>query len=558
MAQPLDIVKAGWDGARPKVSVVILTLDEEINIAECVESCAWCDDVHVLDSGSKDRTAEIARSLGARVWYNKFTSFGEQRNWAIDNIPCKHEWIFHLDADERFTPELVNEIEGRLGEKPPEAGFYAANQAIFMGEWIKWASGYPTYQMRLFHRKRMRFVDHGHGQREQSGTLVGRLDWPYVHHSFSKGLDDWFLRHNRYSTAEAIEILQSTTSRLSVFAGLLSTDSVERRRGLKRLAYWMPLRPQLRWLYTVFLQGGLFDGSAGLLHADLLGMYERMIQIKLRALRMQGGTRNLRLESGNGPPSSAEVAPALMVPGAQGGEAPMVQAAQAIALPLPPHPAPQLPVQISLPAPRVEAMPVSREPDPPSESHASQETLPATTPGRTTWSRRQNLVRAVWMLLGQPIFRMTFHNWYGVRSRILISFGARLGKGVKIRPTVRIDIPWNLDIGDDAVVGDFAILYALGPITIGPRSVVSQYSHLCAGTHDHTSRDFKLLRPPIVIGCDCWIATDAYVGPGVVVGDRAILGARSSAYKSMDADTIYAGNPAKAIKKRELERVTTG
>ena len=551
MAQPLDIVRPGWDGPRPKVSVVILTLDEEINIAECVESCAWCDDVHVLDSGSKDRTIEIARSLGARTWYNRFTSFGEQRNWAIDNIPCKHEWIFHLDADERFTPELVNEIDERLAEKPPEAGFYAANQAIFMGEWIKWASGYPTYQMRLFHTGRMRFVDHGHGQREQPGTLVGRLDWPYVHHSFSKGLDDWFLRHNRYSTSEAIEILQSTSSRLSVFAGLLSTDSVERRRGLKRLAHWMPLRPQMRWLYTVFLQGGLFDGSAGLLHADLLAMYERMIQIKLRALRMQGGTRNLRLEAGNGARSGAEAAPRIVETPAI--EAPAVQPAPPLAPPSTVTPARPEPA----PAPRSEPATLSREPDPPSESHASQETLPATTPGRTTWSRRQNLVRAVWMLVGRPLFGMTFHNWYGVRSRILRFFGAKLGKGVKIRPTVRIDIPWNLDIGDDAVVGDFAILYALGPITIGPRSVVSQYSHLCAGTHDHSSRDFKLLRPPIVIGCDCWIATDAYVGPGVVVGDRAILGARSSAYKSMEADTIYAGNPARAIKKRELERAPT-
>src|SRR5438045_4083417 len=90
------------EGAAP-VSVVTLTLDEERNIADCLRSCAWCDDVHVLDSGSSDRTCAIADAMGATVHRNPFRSFGHQRNWAIDNIATKHNWQFHLDADERFT-----------------------------------------------------------------------------------------------------------------------------------------------------------------------------------------------------------------------------------------------------------------------------------------------------------------------------------------------------------------------------------------------------------------------------------------------------------------------
>src|SRR5687767_15041601 len=95
----------------PPVSVIILTLNEEANIRDCLASCAWCDDVSVLDSGSTDRTRDVAKELGAAVYSNRFESFGRQRNWAIDNIPAKHDWIFHLDADERFTPRLEDEIQ---------------------------------------------------------------------------------------------------------------------------------------------------------------------------------------------------------------------------------------------------------------------------------------------------------------------------------------------------------------------------------------------------------------------------------------------------------------
>jgi putative colanic acid biosynthesis acetyltransferase WcaF len=189
----------------------------------------------------------------------------------------------------------------------------------------------------------------------------------------------------------------------------------------------------------------------------------------------------------------------------------------------------------------------------PADASKTEGTVGATVvPQGTTWTLKQNLSRALWMLVGRLVFRCTFHNWYGLRRAILRAFGARIGRGSKLRPTVRIEIPWNLEIGEDALIGDYAILYALGPITIGDRTVISQYAHLCAGTHDYSSRVFQLLRPPIKVGSDCWIATDAYVGPGVTVGDKAVLGARSSVYKDMQPGMIYVGNPAKPIRPREI------
>lgn len=290
MPRPLDAITPPYSGPKPPVSIVILTLDEAVNIRDCLASCAWSDDVHVLDSGSKDATAELARASGASVHLNRFESFGKQRNWAIDNIPLKHDWAFHLDADERFTPELVAEMDALLRTNPEEAGFYVANQMIFMGAWIKRASGYPAYQMRLFHKGRMRFSDHGHGQREATSGRVGTLRNPYVHHNFSKGLDDWFDRHNRYSTREAAQILADSGNAVGL-GGLFSSDGMTRRRTLKRLASRMPLRAQLRWLHTVLVKGAWLDGQAGLRYAALLSVYERMIALKLAERRTDAKDR---------------------------------------------------------------------------------------------------------------------------------------------------------------------------------------------------------------------------------------------------------------------------
>ena len=126
-------------------------------------------------------------------------------------------------------------------------------------------------------------------------------------------------------------------------------------------------------------------------------------------------------------------------------------------------------------------------------------------------------------------------------------FGAKIGRGGKIYPSADIMFPWNLEIGDHAVISWKVIIYNLGKITIGPNTIISQYVHLCAGNHDYKSQDFRLLKTPIVIGKNVWIAADAFVGPGVVVGDNAVVYARSVVVKDVPENTVVGGHPAVVV-----------
>jgi putative colanic acid biosynthesis acetyltransferase WcaF len=166
------------------------------------------------------------------------------------------------------------------------------------------------------------------------------------------------------------------------------------------------------------------------------------------------------------------------------------------------------------------------------------------------YTTREKFARVLWNYLGQKAFRCTFHNWYGLRNALLRLFGAKVGTPVRIRPTVLVEQPWNLTIGNNSSIGDRAIIYCLGPITIGEHVSISQGAHLCAGTHDYRKLDMPLLRPPIVVRDYAWIAADAFVGPNVEVGEGVLLGARACAMKNLDPWTIYAGNPAQPVKAR--------
>ena len=132
-------------------SILILTLNEEADLPECLRSVAWCDDVVVLDSGSTDATKAIAREAGARFFSHPFEGFAAQRNWGLDNIEFKHDWVFHLDADERFTEALRAECEAAIAGGRAEA-FAVASQTFLMGRWIRQASGFPVCQTRLARR----------------------------------------------------------------------------------------------------------------------------------------------------------------------------------------------------------------------------------------------------------------------------------------------------------------------------------------------------------------------------------------------------------------------
>lgn len=152
--------------------------------------------------------------------------------------------------------------------------------------------------------------------------------------------------------------------------------------------------------------------------------------------------------------------------------------------------------------------------------------------------------------LAHPLFAYSPRPFWGWRNGLLRLFGARIGRDCRIHPSALITIPWNLAIEDSVGVGDRAILYALGPIAIGSRATISQGAHLCAGTHDYRDPTMPLVKSPIAIGEDAWVCAEAFVAPGIVVGQRAIVGARGVVTRDVAADCIVAGNPARVVKMR--------
>ncbi|RST85167.1 acetyltransferase [Aquibium carbonis] len=164
------------------------------------------------------------------------------------------------------------------------------------------------------------------------------------------------------------------------------------------------------------------------------------------------------------------------------------------------------------------------------------------------WSRREQAGRVAWALV-QPVFSLSPRPFWGWRRFLLRLFGARIGAQVHIHPSVRIAIPWNIEIGDETAVGDRVILYSLGRISLGRRTTISQGAHLCAGTHDWRRPDRPLMKPPIHVEDDAWVCADAFVGPAVTVGAGAIVGARAVVMRDVPAMVVVTGNPAREIRK---------
>jgi len=268
------------------ISVIILTHDEEANIRACLESVAWSDDVIIVDSHSEDATVDIARQTrpDVRVFAHAFRDFGDQRNWALDNVHPRYEWILFLDADERCTPELARAMEQAVAEPRGRVGFFLTCRNYFLGRWIKRCTLYPSWQLRLLKQGEVRFCKEGHGQREVTDGPLGYIREPYDHYGFSKGIAHWIARHNRYSTneVELIERLRREPLRLRN----LFRDSVRRRRVLKRLAARVGFRPLLRFFYLYVLRMGFLDGRPGLLFCALRVAHEIHITAKSYEARL--------------------------------------------------------------------------------------------------------------------------------------------------------------------------------------------------------------------------------------------------------------------------------
>ena len=166
---------------------------------------------------------------------------------------------------------------------------------------------------------------------------------------------------------------------------------------------------------------------------------------------------------------------------------------------------------------------------------------------------RIQLVRVVWSV-GRILFRLVPRPLYAARRVLLRCFGAKVGEKVNIANTASIYFPWNLEIGDWSAIGEHATIYNLGKVVIGEKATVSQCAHLCAGSHDYADPALPLLKPPIMIGDQAWICADAFVGPGVEIGEGAVVGARAVAMKNVEPWVVVAGNPTYFIKMRTLRK----
>ncbi|MBH5322435.1 glycosyltransferase family 2 protein [Aurantiacibacter sediminis] len=255
-----------------KVSVLLLTYNEEINIERCLASLDWCDDIWAIDSGSTDRTLEMLKQGGVKVLHRPFDNFANQRNFGLDEADWKHDYVLHLDADEESTPVFREQIEDLSASDAVDA-WNVPSKTILLGQWLKHAGMYPSYQVRLGHRERLRFVQVGHGQREDlPADRVGTLNVPYNHYNFSHGMQKWLEKHVRYARDEAEEL---SHAQRQDEAGLATGG----RRRLKQIANKLPpaLRPAFRFIYVYFVRRGFLDGKAGLAYALMMATYEGMI-----------------------------------------------------------------------------------------------------------------------------------------------------------------------------------------------------------------------------------------------------------------------------------------
>jgi len=261
------------------VSLFILTLNEEINLDACLESVAWCDDIVVLDSLSTDRTVEIARAHGARVVERAFDNWSAHQNWAVQNIEFKHSWVLYLDADERCDAELRDEVLRKAQPDAAESAFRIRRKDFYMGRWLKHAQLYPTWFVRLFRPRKIRYERLVNPVAIVDGP-TGALDAHILHYPFSHGVSHWIARHNKYSDMEAIEAMKVLDGQRAASGALFSRDPNDRRRAMKDLFFRLPARPLVKFAYYYFWRRGFLDGRPGFTYATLQSIYEYLIVCK--------------------------------------------------------------------------------------------------------------------------------------------------------------------------------------------------------------------------------------------------------------------------------------
>jgi glycosyltransferase involved in cell wall biosynthesis len=266
------------------VSVLILTLNEEINIGECLDTLSWSDDIVVLDSFSSDATTRIATEHGARIVQRAFDTYSAQRNFGLKEIHYRNEWLVMVDADERMPGDLQAEIL-EIAAKPPEGVTLCMmrRRDHLFGRWIKRSSGYPTWFGR-FVRLGHAWVERPINEEYRTSGKTTKLQRHLDHYPFNKGFGEWFAKHDGYSTMEANMKFEQKPYRTSLVE-LLSRDALKRRKAQKSLVYTLPGRPLLMFVALYIVKGGFLEGRAGLTFSLLRAWYEFMIDCKYRELR---------------------------------------------------------------------------------------------------------------------------------------------------------------------------------------------------------------------------------------------------------------------------------
>ena len=268
------------------ISVLILTHNEQQDLPGCLDSVAWSDDIHILDSGSTDSTVAIAQARGAHVSTRPFDTYAAQRNAAMQ-LPFRHPWVLVLDADERPTPALSTEMQHAIATVPANvSGFRMRRRDFLWGTWLKHAQLTPFY-VRLLRVGHVHYTRDINEIAEIDGDIL-ELRSPLDHFAFSKGITHWVAKHNGYSTKEA-ELLASgtATQAASLRQALFARNFHERRVAQKAIFYKLPGRPLIKWCYMVFIRRAILDGHAGIMYATLQSFYEYLIEVKCQEIHRQ-------------------------------------------------------------------------------------------------------------------------------------------------------------------------------------------------------------------------------------------------------------------------------
>ena len=265
--------------AMAPVSVIILTYNEELNIRFCLESVTeLTDDIFIVDSYSTDKTLEIAQNFTDKIYQNAWVDWAHQRNWSLDNLPLSHDWVFFLDADERLTSELCQEIQATLSKSNEHFdGYYIKRNFYFLGKWLRHSGYQKDYILRFIRKDKARSI--GSGAREYvivEGEL-SKLTHPMIHEDH-KDLGFWIEKHNKLAFLEARELVrlikkEGITSQKGQFPKKIEHG---KRIWLREKLYiHIPLfiRAFIYFLYRYIYQLGFLDGREGFIYCFLHGLW---------------------------------------------------------------------------------------------------------------------------------------------------------------------------------------------------------------------------------------------------------------------------------------------